>query len=209
LLLYYITDRTQFPGNGAERRERLLKTIAEAARRGVDYVQLREKDLPSRDLESLAREALARVRHSGGRTRLLINSRTDVALATGADGVHLRSRDISPADVRSIWRNADGPGAPLIAVSCHCESEVAAAHNAGADFVVFGPVFEKAAGPAAHPAGREGLRAACRREIPVFALGGITLENAAACREAGAQGISGIRLFQQGDLGTTVTRLRA
>jgi len=84
LLLYYITDRKQFPGGELERRGRLLANIAEAARCGVDYVQLREKDLSSRDLETLARGAMERIRVSGGKTRLLINSRTDVAIAAGA-----------------------------------------------------------------------------------------------------------------------------
>src|SRR5438128_12112578 len=91
----------RFPGRERERRERLLTRIAEAARSGVDFVQLREKDLSSRDLEDLAREAVTRIRAISGNTRLLINSRTDVALAAGADGVHLRSKDVSPEEVRS------------------------------------------------------------------------------------------------------------
>src|SRR6266699_4902727 len=97
-LLYYITDRTAFPGDESARRSRLLEKIAEAARAGVDYIQLREKDLPTRDLEVLAREAIGILRdsklQSGSResgTVFLINSRTDVALATGAEGVHLPS----------------------------------------------------------------------------------------------------------------------
>src|SRR5579864_9291035 len=95
-LFYYITDRSAFGSNEGTRRQRLLEKITEAARAGVDYIQLREKDLPTRDLESLAREAvdaILKVRPDNRelRTALLINSRTDVALAVGADGVHLRS----------------------------------------------------------------------------------------------------------------------
>src|SRR5208283_2413423 len=101
-LLYYITDRSQFRGDENARRRALLAKVGEAARAGVDYIQLREKDLGARELEMLARDALSAVRNSTPlrtenrelRTRLLINSRTDVALAAGADGVHLRSGDI-------------------------------------------------------------------------------------------------------------------
>src|SRR5208283_3663455 len=93
-LLNYITDRSAFLGAEPARRRRLLEKIAEAARAGVDYIQLREKNLPTRDLESLAREAVRAIKETGKlaagnpqlATALLINSRTDVALATGADG---------------------------------------------------------------------------------------------------------------------------
>ena len=136
MLLYYITDRTQFPGTESQRRDRLLKKIAEAAHAGVDYIQLREKDLFARELESLSREAVQLIHGSRCKTRLLINSRTDVALATRADGVHLTSRDVSPVDVKNIWHQAQAPGKPIIAVSCHSEAEVIAAERDSADFVV-------------------------------------------------------------------------
>ena len=100
MLLYYITDRAQFPGTERKSRERLLNKIAEAASAGVDYVQLREKDLPARELESLAQQAAQIIRDSGSSTRLLINSRTDIALAAEAHGVHLTSNNISPVDAR-------------------------------------------------------------------------------------------------------------
>jgi len=206
VLLYYITDRMHFPGRERERRERLLARIAEAARVGIDFIQLREKDLPPRDLESLAKDAVAKVRAAGSATRLLINSRTDVAIAAGADGVHLRSKDISPQEVRKIWRAANAT--PVVAISCHTPQEVAAAEAAGADFVVFSPVFEKKGNPAARIAGLEQLRAICRGKVSVLALGGITPENAALCVEAGARGIAGIRLFQEGNLAMNVSRFR-
>lgn len=208
MVLYYITDRMQFPGREYQRRERLLSRIADAARLGIDFVQLREKDLTTRELEALASDAVARVRAAGGKTRLLINSRTDVALAAGADGVHLRSRDVTPDVVRAIWKEVR-KGNPVIGVSCHTPEEVATAETAGADFVVFSPVFEKKGNPATPANGLGLLRQACRSRVPVFALGGITVQNAGACVAAGARGIAGIRMFQEGNLAANLNRFRA
>src|ERR1700758_4204074 len=109
-LFYYITDRTALAADEPTRRRRLLEKISEAARAGVDYIQLREKDLTTRELESLAEEAMRAIREASPlspdhwplTTALLINSRTDIVIATGADGVHLRSDDISPQEVRTI-----------------------------------------------------------------------------------------------------------
>lgn len=227
MLLYYITDRTQFPGPEPQRRARLLEKIGEAARAGVDFIQLREKDLSTRDLESLARQAVAAIRETRNvkhETKLLINHRADVALACGADGVHLRSDDISPADARSILARDPRPTTHdrFTAVSCHTPAEVALAESHGADFCVFAPVFEKS-GDSGAGAGLDALRQACARAVkpdrkveagevhsmPVLALGGVTLENARACLEAGAAGIAGIRIFQQGDVQRSVNALRA
>ena len=218
MLLYYITDRKQFPGNESERRERLIEKIAEAARRGIDYIQLREKDLCGHGLESLAKEAAQLIRESRSSTRLLINSRTDIALAAEAHGVHLTSNDVSPLDVKKIWREARARTEPVIAVSCHTEAAVIAVESASdrvaadvhvrpaADFVVFGPVFEK--NGVTETAGINQLRRVCRQRIPVLALGGVTTENAHLCLEAGASGIAGIRLFQENDVAAVVTKLR-
>ena len=219
MLLYYITDRTQFPGTESQRRENLLKKIAEAALAGIDYIQLREKELPDRALEPLAKAAAQLICDSLSITRLLINSRTDVALGAQAHGVHLPSNDISPPDVKKIWREAKGLGGPIIAVSCHSEADVIAAESAsdrvaadvhvrpvGADFVVFGPVFEKRG--STETAGLDQLRQVCRHQIPVLALGGVTTENAHLCTEAGASGVAGIRLFQENDVAAVVTKLR-
>jgi thiamine-phosphate pyrophosphorylase len=211
LLLYYITDRSQFPGDESARRRRLLENIAEAVRRSVDYIQLREKDLCPRELEILTSEVMAivRQRRTGNqklRTGLLINSRTDIAAACGADGVHLRSHDISPAEVRRIWvQGRGGTSARVtVGVSCHTPGEVAEAAKQGADFAVFGPVFEKKTSPNTPPAGLDALRQACREKIPIFALGGVSLENAGACIQAGAAGIAGIRLFQENSVGRSL-----
>jgi thiamine-phosphate pyrophosphorylase len=221
-LLYYITDRTAFPGDESSRQRRLLEKIQEAARAGIDYIQLREKDLPTRDLESLAREAariVVRLRTENRelRTALLINSRTDVAIAIGADGVHLRSEDVSPQEVRLVWRRhsecgagaparANSPQDPLIAVSCHSPAEVVKAATSAATFAVFAPVFEK---KDAKPAGLTALHKACATNIPVLALGGITIENAKSCLEAGAAGVAAIRLFQDYNIAAVVKQLRS
>ncbi len=177
----------------------------------MDHIQLREKDLSARELESLAIRAAAEVRKSNSTTKLLINSRVDVAIAAGADGIHLRSRgDLAPSDARVIFAKC-GMNRATIAASCHSLNEVALAESHGADFAVFAPVFEKNGGGGV---GVEVLRRIAQREIaassrmPVLALGGVTLENAAACIEAGAAGIAGIRLFQSGEIGKTIAALR-
>ena len=214
LCFYYITDRSAFPGNELERRLRLLHKMTEATKAGVDYIQLREKDLSTRELESLAREALnnlnqLRTQNPELRTALLINSRTDVVLAAGANGVHLRSDDISPRDVRQIWqRGAAGPARdPLIGVSCHSPEEVKKVAANGATFAVSAPIFEKKDVPNATSAGLAQLQEACHHNISVFALGGITLSNAQSCLETGAAGIAAIRLFQENDVAAVVQKL--
>jgi thiamine-phosphate pyrophosphorylase len=217
-LLYFITDRTQFRGDEPARRLALLAKIAEAARGGVDYIQLREKDLTTRELEQLARGAAhiiqeLRTENRELRTRLLINSRTDIALTVGADGVHLRSDDISALEVRNVWTQcgADIPVRvnPLIAVSCHGKAEVVRAESDAANFTVFAPVFEKKDRHNTQPAGLGALREACQAKIPVLALGGVTLDNAASCLRAGAAGIAAIRLFQENKIEDVVRALRA
>ena len=222
-LLYYITDRTAFADDERTRRFRLLEKISEAASAGVDYIQLREKDLSARDLEFLAHEAAGiitnlRTGNPGLQTALLINSRTDVALAVGANGVHLRSEDISPREVKKIWKSAgaapDLKGTrarqltlqdPIIAISCHSAADATQAAAQEATFAVFAPVFEK---HDARPAGLKILSEACRTNIPVLALGGVTLANAQSCMQAGAAGIAAIRLFQENNVGEVVKHLR-
>jgi thiamine-phosphate pyrophosphorylase len=217
-ILYYITDRTAFSGDESAHRRRLLEKIREAASARVDYIQLREKDLSSRELESLAREAVNAIRDGSNQepaTALLINSRSDIALAVQADGVHLRSDDLSPQDVRAVWKQRQcgagafarelSPQSPLIGVSCHSAMEVTRAAAAPATVAVFAPVFEK---KESHPAGLELLREACRANIPVLALGGVTLANAHSCLDAGAAGVAAIRLFQDNDIATVAKQLR-
>jgi thiamine-phosphate pyrophosphorylase len=211
MLLYAITNRHQLAG--ADQFSALEGFVEAAARADVDYIQLREKDLNSRDLERLAMRCAERVREArkaGSRTKLLINSRTDIAIACGADGAHLRSRasgEISAADARAMFDCA-GISHPVVAVSCHSLEDVLLAESEGADFAVFGPVFGKAeiAG-----VGLDAVRHVCSRKpslMAVFALGGVTLQNAAPCMQAGAVGIAAIRLFQN-DLGGAVVQLRS
>lgn len=208
-LLYYITDRSQFRGNERVRRRDLLAKVAEAVRAGVDYIQLREKDLSTRELEMLALEVVAMVRENSSLTRLLINSRTDVALAAGADGVHLRADDVGPREARQAAHRPLTTDHFLVAASCHSKEDVIRADSEGADFAVFGPVFGKNNAPGRQPTGLAALHEACRAKIPVLALGGVTMENAASCLEAGAAGVAGIRLFQENKIEDVVRALWA
>ncbi|MGA7558026.1 MAG: thiamine phosphate synthase [Terriglobales bacterium] len=219
-LLYYITDRSQFRGDEQTRRRALLAKVAEAARAGVDYIQLREKDLSAKELEMLARDALSvlrndtrpRTENREPRTRLLVNSRTDVVLAAGGDGVHLRADDLSPREVRAVVQfSACQPatGHFLVAASCHAAADVLRAESGKADFVVFAPVFGKRGSVETPPAGLAALREACQAKIPVLALGGVTMENAASGLQAGAAGVAGIRLFQENKIEDVVRALRA
>ncbi len=211
LLLCYITDRLQFPGGPAEQETRLLAKIAECALAGVDYIQLREKDLSPRRLQELAVKAMHAI-PAGSATKLLVNSRIDVALACGAHGVHLPSHDLSASEGRVILARG-GRHDAIVSVSAHSLADVARAESHGAEFVLFAPVFEKAG--TANPRGLELLREVCNRAhpaeppMPVLALGGVTLNNAAQCTSAGASGLAAIRLFQDFSAFTVVTGLRA
>jgi thiamine-phosphate pyrophosphorylase len=170
---YYISDRQSAGGFRA-----LLDIIRDQFSLGIDMVQIREKDLPARALFEFTLAVLeARGRAN---TKVLVNSRADVALAARADGVHLPAS--APDQV---------PPGLLVGRSCHTIEEVRAAR---ADFVTLSPIFEsRGKGPVI---GLNALRSACQQGPPVYALGGITWENAESCIEAGAEGIAGIRLFQ-------------
>lgn len=212
MILYYITDRKQLAGTAEAQSEAVVERVRQAVAAGVDYVQLREKDLSGRELERLARRAMEAIVAAGANcpTKLLINSRIDVAIALGAAGVHLpavASGGLSAADARSVFEKA-GTSNPVIAVSCHSEAEVEHAWSEGADLVVLGPVFGK---QDSAPLGLQSFRRlAARTEIamPVLALGGVSLINAAECLRAGAAGVAGIRLFQRGEVRETVAQLR-
>jgi thiamine-phosphate pyrophosphorylase len=202
MLRYAITSRAFYPGNEIEQQAALLRQASRWVADGVDLIQLREKDLPATDLAALAREILKAIALATSSTKLLINSRADIAIATGAHGVHLTAspRELTPAQVRRLYASANLP-APVISISCHTMEDVQRARDNHADAILFAPVFEKnIAGETISPGqGLNQLRAAClaASPIPVYALGGVTLENAPACLDAGAAGIAGIRLFHQ------------
>src|SRR5690242_1612177 len=160
-----------------------------AATAGVDAIQIRERDLSGRELTEWGKRAVELVRKANPSAKVLINSRSDVAIACEADGVHLRSDDISAAEARAIFMHA-GILRPVIGVSCHSRAEVELAEGHGADFAVFGPVFEKDR-EIKKEDGLSSLQAVCSRRagkppMPVIALGGISLENAKECLRTGA-----------------------
>jgi len=203
MLTYYITDRKQLGGDNSL----LLDRIAAVAQAGVDFIQLREKDLSAAELEKLAQAAMQRVANTSA--KLIINSRTDIAIATGAHGVHLRSDDVSVSVARNICAKA-GRADMQVGVSCHTLEEVARAHKDKANYILFAPVFGK---DGAGAAGLQSLRMACALaavppSIPVLALGGVTIENAADCIANGAAGVAGIRLFQNGSIHDVLNSLR-
>lgn len=165
----------------------MLQHIARALSQGVERIQIREKDLSARDLLALTRRAIELSNPYG--SKILVNSRLDIAQAAGAHGIHLPAGSIAPRELRAI-----APAGFEIGVSTHSIGELVAAEREGADFAVFGPVFS--AKPRA--AGIDALReAVCAVSLPVFALGGVNESNAAECMAAGAAGIAGISMFQR------------
>ncbi len=216
MLLYSITSRILLADIEAERAERLVALAAEWAATGLDFIQIRERDLEDAELLQLATRIVQAVRRTGSPTKVLINcspaSAGEISLQAGADGVHLPG-GLAPeqlaaavAQIRKDWQSHHKLTAiPIVSVSCHTVADILAARAAGASLSLFAPVFEKAL-PGATALGGQGLQSlaeACHaaREpgpqpaLPVFALGGVTLENAAQCVAAGATGVAAIRLF--------------
>lgn len=183
MLRYYITDREGLGGI-----EPLLKNMERQILAGVDWIQVREKDLSARELLALAR----RVVQLAGRTRVLINSRLDVALASGAQGIHLPSNSPPPSQFKRLRPSLS------VGVSCHNRAELIRAQEEGADYALLGPVFP----PLSKKTGSHGIglkqfaELAAEVRIPVIALGGITTESIPDCQRAGAAGVAGISLFQ-------------
>lgn len=175
MIRYYVTDR---------RHGDILTSADRAIHDGVDLIQIREKDLPARELMEL----VSRVRDlaAGTKTRVLVNDRLDVAIAAGIAGVHLPGNGLPAGRVRGL--------VSTVGISVHSVAEAVQAEQAGVDFVVFGPVFDS---PGKTAVGLEALRnVASAVKVPVLAIGGITMMNAGEVLNAGAAGIAGIRLFQ-------------
>lgn len=203
-ILCYVTDRRSLRLGAQENaREALLRKMEAVAACGIDWIQLREKDLSGKDSAALTREALRRVAQAASRNGsapgILLNDRLDVALAERAGGVHLGEGSLLVEDAKRLIASAQPPlKGFLVGASCHSLEAAQSAARADADYIFFGPVFATPSkvefGP---PQGLERLAQVCRAvEIPVLAIGGVTLENAAECFASGAAGIAAIRLFQ-------------
>lgn len=171
--------------------DRLIARAGSLAVEGVEFLLVREKALGAGDLVELTR----RVTGVAGKMRVLVSERADVALAAGAAGVHLSGRigELRASQVRKVFPAA------YVSVACHSVEDVKEAREEGADAVLFAPVFGKTVGGVkVRPGtGLESLRAGCEAAgtMAVFAMGGVTPANAERCREAGATGIAGIRMF--------------
>lgn len=198
---YAITDRSLLPLHPEGMEAALCGQVQRWVHAGIEWVQLREKDLPEDSLASLVSRLLSLTRAPGSRTRLLINLGNELqaehVLAWGADGVHLASN----ASLEVIRQAADR--FPRVSVSCHTLAEVQAARNGGATLALWAPVFGKfIQGEEVSPG--TGLLQLCEAcveatPMPVFALGGVSHTAVAACMDAGAAGIAGIRLFHGDD----------
>ncbi len=197
--LLLVTDRHQTRG-------RALQSIVRAAvSGGVPAIQLRERDLPTAELLSLAQEIQAITAPRA--VPLIMNDRVDLALALGLDGIHLRANSLPVSSVRRLV------GAHrLIGISTHSIDEVGRASHDGADYVVFGPIFDT---PSKHlfgpPVGLDALTDVCRQStIPVFAIGGMTSVRVRDVRRAGAYGVAVIgAIFARDDVAAATIELLA
>jgi thiamine-phosphate pyrophosphorylase len=208
-IVCYVTDRKTLAGGASIGIGALVEKIREAVTAGVDWVQIREKDLPARELFTLVREAVA-----AGAARVIVNDRVDVALAAGAAGVHLGHASAPVGEVAK-WCRAAGNAVPadfLIGVSCHSLEGAHEAERAGASYTYFGPIYETPSKiPFGKPHGAAELAEVARAvRIPVVAIGGVNDGNAAECVRAGAAGIAAIRLIQDAaDGGALVAAIEA
>jgi thiamine-phosphate pyrophosphorylase len=204
-----VTDRHGFRGPFGAQVEQLLANIKQAVKAGVDWIQLREKDLSGTQLAVLASEA---VRIAAGSSAILINDRLDVACAAGAAGVHLGEHSLPVGEAKRFVAERLSESNFLIGASVHSLGAALEAQKDGANYVIFGPVFATPSKAASgEPQGLENLRKVCAAvQIPVLAIGGVTLQNARECLEAGATGIAAIRLFQKAsDLPAVEKRFRS
>jgi len=196
-IVCYVTDRKSL-GSAAPVPSELEK-IRAAAQAGVDWIQIREKDLPARELLAMARQAVSIVRSSAGKALVIVNDRLDVALAAGAAGVHLGGESAPAREVVRWCRAGNAPAGFRIGVSCHNVQETLEAESADADYALFGPIYDTPS-KRSHgaPQGIARLKEVCGAvRVPVIAIGGVSEENAPECIRAGAAGIAAIRMFQE------------
>ena len=202
-IICYVTDRKALSGDNS--LPALFAVIRAAAAAGVDWVQIREKDLPARELFTLVREAVALTLGSElpGAIRprsikVIVNDRLDVALAAGAAGVQLGHASAPAREVVKWCRAGNAPPDFLVGVSCHSLEGAQEAENASASYTYFGPIYETPSKiPFGKPHGVEELaQVANSVSIPVIAIGGVNASNAPDCLRAGAAGIAAIRLIQ-------------
>ena len=193
-IVCYVTGRKSL--GEADSGEALLARIRAAAEAGVDWVQIREREISARELLALAGAAVAAC---AGKARVLVNDRLDVALAAGAAGVHLRGESMPAREVVPWLRAGNAPAEFLVGVSCHSLEEARQAEDAGANYLFFGPIFETPAKKQfGAPQGAAKLAEVCRSvRIPVIAIGGMSGDRSAECLRAGAAGIAAIRMFQE------------
>jgi thiamine-phosphate pyrophosphorylase len=213
--LCYVTDRHSLPSAPTDPFAAIAQKMEIIASAGIDWVQIREKDLCARDLAALTRQSLryaaAVLAGRSAGPRILVNDRLDVAVAERAGGVHLGESSLPVVEAKRLVEARASGADFLVGVSCHSVDAAKVAAGEGADYVFFGPVFatpSKAVFGA--PQGIQRLAEVCRSvSVPVLAIGGITLGNAPACLAAGVAGIAAIRLFQDAtDPGATVRALR-
>jgi thiamine-phosphate pyrophosphorylase len=197
-ILCYVTDlkfsRSAEPGVAP------LAWIRAAIDAGLDWVQIREKELDARELLAVVRAAvdMAAGRTGLRKTRVIVNGRLDVALAAGADGVHLGGGSLPARETVRWCRAGNAPPDFLVGVSCHSLEEAREAENSGASYIFFGPIFDSPAKKVfGAPQGVSRLAEICGLVgIPVIAIGGVDQESGGECLRAGAAGIAAIRLFQ-------------
>ena len=218
MLLCYVTDRHLLRSqraSSAGSTDDLLVRIQSAVAVGVDWIQIREKDLSSHELLELTRRVIAVTQDANAHTRVIVNDRLDVAIAAGAAGVHLGGASIPVAETVQWCRAGNAEPDFIVGASCHDVQEAIAAERSGGNYIFFGPVYESPSKMKfGAPQGVGKLAEVCGRvQIPVLAIGGIDEENAGTCLRAGAAGVAAIRLFQQSpdaaSLGGVVLRLRA
>lgn len=221
-ILCYVTDRRGLAlSPDSEQTNAVIRKIAEVAVAGIDWIQIREKDLSAKQLAALTREALNAVQQQRlqpveasklefkqqspkppARTRIIVNDRIDIAIAERANGVHLGENSIPPAEARRLIQSAQKKGLLatdfLVGVSCHSLEAAKSAEAADADYIFFGPIFPTPSkAQYGEPQGLDRLADVCHAlAIPALAIGGVTADNAASCLQAGARGIAAIRLFQ-------------